>query len=131
MRISDWSSDVCSSDLLHPFLAQAEHDPRLGEDRRIATLDAFEQAQRSVIARAGADGRIEPRHGFQIMVIDVGPRIDDRRHSAVGLVAEIGGQYLDRRFRRLAAQRLDHLHERSEEQTSDLLSLMRISYPVF
>src|SRR3546814_13892396 len=64
---------------LHPLLAEAEHDPRLGEDRRIAALDLFEQAQRSVIARAGPDRRIEPRHGFEIMVVDVGARAEERR----------------------------------------------------
>src|SRR3546814_4001495 len=98
---------------LHPLLAEAEHDPRLGEDRRIAALDLFEQAQRSVIARAGPDRRIEPRHGFEIMVVDVGARVDDRRHRAFGLVAEIGGQ------------------DRSEEHTYELQSLMRISYAGF
>src|SRR3546814_6516792 len=94
MRISDWSSDVCSSDLL---LAEPEHDAGLGEDRRIAALDAFEQPQRGVVARAGANRRIEPRHGFEVVVIDVGPRIDDRRDRAFGLVAEIRRQDLDRR----------------------------------
>jgi len=96
---------------LHPFLAEPKHDARLGEDRRVAALDAFEQAQRGIIARAGTDRRIEPRHGFEIVIIDVGSRIDDGGDRAFGLVAEIGGEDFDRRLRRFAAQRLNDLDE--------------------
>ena len=63
---------------LEPLLAQPEHDARLGEDQRIVALDLFEQAQRGIVARARADRRIEPRHGFEVVVVDVGPGGDDR-----------------------------------------------------
>src|SRR3546814_3117140 len=94
------------------------------------------------------------------MVVDVGRRLDDRLDRRVRLVAEIRSQNLDRGGRRVAPQRLDDLHEltraaigkivpvhgrhddmlkpqlgrryrRSEEHTSELQSLMRISYAVF
>src|SRR3546814_5487283 len=83
MRISDWSSDVCSSDLVE----------RVGVEQMPA---AHHQRQR-------------PR------VADVGNRIavkDDQ----VGI------------FSRLQRP---HVVERSEEHTSELQSLMRISYAVF
>src|SRR3546814_3789248 len=95
-------------------------------------LDAFKQAQGGIIARAGPDGRVKPGHRFQIMVINVRSRRNDRFHRCVRLVPEIGSQDFDRGLRRHVAQRLDHLYElRSEEHTSELQSLMRISYAVF
>ncbi len=45
------------------------------------------------------------------MVVDVGPGGDDRLYRSHRLVAEIGGQDFDRRIRRRATQRLDHLDE--------------------
>ena len=39
---------------LEPLLAEPDHDPRLGEDRRIELLDLLEQAQRGIVARARA-----------------------------------------------------------------------------
>src|SRR3546814_1840684 len=98
MRISDWSSDVCSSDLgvagtralRHPV-----HDaPSIGADRcRIV---------------AGARGNI---------VLPLGAV------HHVPLPGETGGQ------RRRRGPRVGRV--RSEEHTSELQSLMRISYAVF
>src|SRR3546814_3630677 len=91
MRISDWSSDVCSSDL-HDHLFEPPHrGPQigaLGVDRGIVH-------QQLVLARAEA--------------------LEDRR---------------DVRLRRAIAVEII-LHLRSEEHTSELQSLMRISYAVF
>src|SRR3546814_7482048 len=89
LRISDWSSDVCSSDLC------ADHDgvaERLRRDTDTARDDA------RLAAAAGA--------GLQ------------RAALAAGAGAEIAGH-------RRPAKR------RSEEHTSELQSLMRISYAVF
>src|SRR3546814_4549622 len=89
MRISDWSSDVCSSDL-----------DRRGRHRRAGTsaAPAVRRAAAPVVA-AVAQGR---RHGG---------------HTASG-------------FRRVPPSRADR-ENRSEEHTSELQSLMRISYAVF
>ena len=62
---------------LHDFrlrLAQADHQAGFGEDRRVDLLHPVEQAQRLVIARAGPDRRIQPRHGLQVVVEHVRPR---------------------------------------------------------
>src|SRR3546814_1345191 len=103
MRISDWSSDVCSSDLAERHRALADRCRAVGDDARIGAL------------RARKLGHF------------------DRRGKAVGVQAGAGGRGQDAfvGHRRRAAQRsvIDHL--RSEEHTSELQSLMRISYAVF
>src|SRR3546814_4487769 len=95
MRISDWSSDVCSSDLDR---APAS-DPRLSASRLT-----------------------EPTHGNPGGSL---PRLQRRRHaheSRLGLRRRRPGHLR----RRSAGHR-----SRSEEHTSELQSLMRISYAVF
>src|SRR3546814_4374819 len=92
MRISDWSSDVCSSDLLH--IEEVPHHqvggvllPRpqhvVAVDEAVAVLDQLD----GVVAAAGPTGELR-----------VGPAAATTR---------------------------------SEEHTSELQSLMRISYAVF
>src|SRR3546814_9906549 len=103
MRISDWSSDVCSS------------------DDRVAVGQAAPEEQHG--ADSGGDGEV-----------------------ADGLVAEpvIAGAFLDDVFEtaekqahRGKAEEVKALEQavirfvRSEEHTSELQSLMRISYAVF
>src|SRR3546814_2041633 len=97
MRISDWSSDVCSSDLIAGFAVDA-----------VLRVDL--QAWRSAVVVA---------HDL----VDAGRAIALRR-----LVVE-PEVVLDRNARVLQRQ-VDRL-VRSEEHTSELQSLMRISYAVF
>src|SRR3546814_4769008 len=117
MRISDWSSDVCSSDLGKapgvpiPHAEQAEDDRQVGRQRRRAevlvhlagALEEFVEARRpDRNHHRQADGgphRIAPA--------DPVPEAED----AALLNAEVG--------------------HRSEEHTSELQSLMRTSYAVF
>src|SRR3546814_2957246 len=123
MRISDWSSDVCSSDL-HGGLADA--------DRHALALLA-----------AGADAVVELHvvadhlHlGHHIgAVADEGGALHRRAHLAVldevGLGA--GEHELARGDVDLAAAEVHGIEAllRSEEHTSELQSLMRTSYAVF
>src|SRR3546814_9473299 len=108
MRISDWSSDVCSSDLVGQRLQQAAD---VCED--LAEIAGF------LLRLQGA--RLDPRK-----IEDVA---DDGLQTAGGVVdvARIGGGLVDRLLPR------QHLQDfgRSEEHTSELQSLMRISYAVF
>src|SRR3546814_2106851 len=99
MRISDWSSDVCSSDLT------AEH--------------RFDIGPRGVAQRAGDEGAISIARGRAAR------RCGQRVAQPLMQVGRdpIGPVCLDR------AQCVDDL--RSEEHTSELQSLMRISYAVF
>src|SRR3546814_10523267 len=101
MRISDWSSDVCSSDLL------------VGAQRLAARQE--EVAGKAVL------------HGDHVtdeaQLLD--PFKQDDLHDWPSLFHD-EGQEAD------MARALDRLRQlRSEEHTSELQSLMRISYAVF
>src|SRR3546814_9754282 len=100
MRISDWSSDVCSSDLqkgcakLFRFIKLLEHRVALGEAGQRPTVG---------LRVHGIAGLHHPHRGgefFHESIVNV--RMDDHP-----------------------------LCTRSEEHTSELQSLMRISYAVF
>src|SRR3546814_3644909 len=130
MRISDWSSDVCSSDLNGLFRSAAP----LG----IPALDrgaAHSQGRgacflaHAAILQACVDEPICQRN-FQPLV---GQRVDQRTGciSANQLFqARAFGAFWNAKA---AAAKLLHDSEgnRSEEHTSELQSLMRISYAVF
>src|SRR3546814_8982538 len=104
MRISDWSSDVCSSDLA---------------------------AERSFLRPDAARGSRELAPLQQLLL-----QLPARRRPSAGAIA-LGAQ-----GERPDRQHDHHVHERpwrtrrgprdrSEEHTSELQSLMRISYAVF
>src|SRR3546814_9433652 len=104
MRISDWSSDVCSSDLKDPHL------------RKLVLLDEqffFSSAGFSHVER-GEDalvGDLAVKHDFAIAgALELFE--DDLIHTAARINQSRG-------------------NNRSEEHTSELQSLMRISYAVF
>src|SRR3546814_1878501 len=119
MRISDWSSDVCSSDL------PGDYVEILG--RRPPHLDP-PTVQLSVIGVASEVGIINPA-GAIIIIADRAHREligDDRRvHHGIDVFASAAA----RRAAQGAVDRRTDL--RSEEHTSELQSLMRISYAVF
>src|SRR3546814_1521098 len=97
MRISDWSSDVCSSDLL----------------RRDEAVDHVVLGRRLQVLADGEKvdvGRAQVVHHLQHLAL----ALAEADHDA-GLGEQRG---------------VEALH-RSEEHTSELQSLMRISYAVF
>src|SRR3546814_3795610 len=102
MRISDWSSDVCSSDLClqarraqaHAFRAEEHHRPQIGGVELVGTQDFL---------LCVVDLLLRPRH--------VHAENLRRVEQALGVVFKA--------------------EDRSEEHTSELQSLMRISYAVF
>src|SRR3546814_10175399 len=101
MRISDWSSDVCSSDLLHRLRRRA---------RRFLRQHVAEQRIEAQRVEAGREM--------------VGDRRRNIERAAVGMVdAQPAAVQMQ-----LVA---DRAGQRSEEHTSELQSLMRISYAVF
>src|SRR3546814_609614 len=108
MRISDWSSDVCSSDL--------GHLRRIG--RRLAAALETHGARRRpgnrVALRIG-DGD----HG----VVERGVHVRDARGDVLALAAT--------NALRFACHYRKPFKKRSEEHTSELQSLMRNSYAVF
>src|SRR3546814_10744389 len=115
MRISDWSSDVCSSDLFVPEALGVLHHlvPLLGRDG----------GQLHLLAVHAQVGLAAPVPDLPVVVRLVAAHEEELlqvvRHLRPGVaVGEIG-----------AAPRAGYV--RSEEHTSELQSLMRISYAVF
>src|SRR3546814_2788721 len=104
MRISDWSSDVCSSDLLRQGLALDREDHGAGEGI----------GQDVVLIIEGDDSLLPLRVG-----VGDDPRI---QNFALRII---------RRQRQVHHQGRRVSVARSEEHTSELQSLMRISYAVF
>src|SRR3546814_10872386 len=107
MRISDWSSDVCSSDLA---AAGDEADP---ESRRTRHAGAA--------AAAGTRNRRWRVQGLSRSEPEDASRLRRRRARQTCLVCR----------RNLQRCRYPDELWRSEEHTSELQSLMRISYAVF
>src|SRR3546814_3589078 len=101
VRISDWSSDVCSSDL-EGVLSLADH---LGD------LQGLGQVLADDLAILGHERVHDGGEGVQ------GP---DRRGDALSLLGDHGAGGRD-----VTRERPDRL-VRSEEHTSELQSLMRI-----
>src|SRR3546814_2143478 len=101
MRISDWSSDVCSSDLPHPLPVAADED------------DPNAHIYADARARTAAFGGVE--------IVDL---------PSPGRV-EIGGEVAAASHMNFYIGNGVVVVPRSEEHTSELQSLMRISYAVF
>src|SRR3546814_2364304 len=101
MRISDWSSDVCSSDHTLPCSIQRPSDHVL-VPARIMLSAAFAARQ------AEADKR-DPHHHRHDRAEVTDPREQERGSNKPRAERDV----------------------RSEEHTSELQSLMRISYAVF
>src|SRR3546814_5669741 len=110
MRISDWSSDVCSSDL-----RGREADPAAGRTEALQARQA--EGQQVAALGAGEGVQLVDRHALQVP-----------EHLRRVVVAQQQGEGLRRGHE--DAGRPAAL-ARSEEHTSELQSLMRISYAVF
>src|SRR3546814_10055790 len=126
MRISDWSSDVCSSDLKIDEILKLEPDFVVG----------FSDIQADIAAelvRRGVEVWISNHRSVAGIVDYV------RRLGALVGVAEAANAYADELQRGLddiAAEaarlpRRPRVYFRSEEHTTELQSLMRMSYAVF
>src|SRR3546814_5840506 len=108
MRISDWSSDVCSSDLLaHDFRIA----PNVGRRRRVMRQGVQISQAADIVAFARAGQRFVNGN-------DVG---------RAGQPDKPGYVLPDQ----LVIEPVKIVFVRSEEHTSELQSLMRISYAVF
>src|SRR3546814_1572204 len=123
MRISDWSSDVCSSDLqeLAGTLAAADRDRHLAPPRQIIAGDAGFIAD-DVVERAFG-------HHLAAMHARARPHVDD----IVGGADRVLVMLHDKHRVAQVAKPLQRFQQpvRSEEHTSELQSLMRTSYAVF
>src|SRR3546814_10313252 len=108
MRISDWSSDVCSSDLPAPIDIQIR-GPKVDAD-----FDYAKQLLSKIRYVNGvADARIQQSQRYPTLQLNM----DRARAEQLGVTARNVTDSM--------------LISRSEEHTSELQSLMRISYAVF
>src|SRR3546814_5783042 len=98
MRISDWSSDVCSSDL-EKTSSSGANQAAVAATARMSTSSAAMKIARLSAARARS--------------------ASSQGRKPAGVPDRVRGCLAER------------IRERSEEHTSELQSLMRISYAVF
>src|SRR3546814_7349074 len=119
MRISDWSSDVCSSDL---ELLSREGEIAIakrieaGREKMIGGICESPLTIRALLAwrEALIEGRILLRDIIDLDATYGGGPSEDAMNQAVDAIAEMEDE--------------PAATERSEEHTSELQSLMRISY---
>src|SRR3546814_8840023 len=116
MRISDWSSDVCSSDL------KVQPATGIGDNVGIISFE-IEREQGGAVELPAGRG-----NSRAVAYLDrLGNRDTDTRLAARYLWQPVGLLLLVASFAQ--GDRCENL--RSEEHTSELQSLMRISYAVF
>src|SRR3546814_2959015 len=140
MRISDWSSDVCSSDLLfttlfdggqaHLELVDSDDPLEAGLEimaqppgKRLGTLTLLSGGEQALTAVALIFGLFLTNPAPICVLDEVDAPLDDAN-------IERFCDLLDRMTRETDTRYLIVTH-RSEEHTSELQSLMRISYAVF
>src|SRR3546814_3808225 len=147
MRISDWSSDVCSSDLaVRGLVEQADRrvamrrgglviDRGAGADRSGERLAEFAEMMKADLVNDREAVDLGKWHARV-----VGCEFQRRDHQleriesvigVLGAVVELADPDDDGNALGIGHQRAFHSGFRSEEHTSELQSLMRISYAVF
>src|SRR3546814_7605689 len=112
MRISDWSSDVCSSDLtLYPFLTELKRYAGITDEDKIQNK---REKLESVLARSDVPLKISLPIFAALLSLEA-----PEKEAISGISVEQQRKCTKKIF------------TRSEEHTSELQSLMRISYAVF
>src|SRR3546814_1335294 len=122
MRISDWSSDVCSSDLLAGDVVDAAGQEVRGQ--RGGVLDGPDDDALELRLLA-PPGRVGLEHDMRAG-LDLGHAIGAEPQAGVGSVGFVGASVAV-----FGGHGEVRAVERSEEKTSELQSLMRIPYAVF
>src|SRR3546814_7486608 len=102
MRISDWSSDVCSSDLVPPNLIRKMHGPALSADALNKAIDA---GVRDLMAKEKLRPALQP-------AVTLADGYETGKDAEVTVALEVLPEI------------------RSEEHTYELPSLRRLSYAV-
>src|SRR3546814_2678156 len=121
MRISDWSSDVCSSDLIGTLSFYPAHHITMGEGGAVFTdkprlkrvIESMRDWGRDCWCAPGQDNTCGKRFARKLGSL---PHGYDHKYTY-----SHAGYNL----------KITDMQARSEEHTSELQSLMRISYAVF
>src|SRR3546814_5893650 len=119
MRISDWSSDVCSSDLKAGLLAYLIH--RVNESKPSSDMtfnEMMDRNQRRIKSYRVISELVEQVDTFELVQLLL------QADSFGNLHRFTAPQWAGK------VERPETLFHRSEEHTSELQSLMRISYAV-
>src|SRR3546814_1845952 len=129
MRISDWSSDVCSSDLPAVFLEQMREGVAEA-DQGVETVGAECLVEFPPVGHLGAGECHAHLVGIALGLLDhgLGAVGGGHREARVG---EADGVEAGSRGDVGDLPAVVPAQQRSEEHTSELQSLMRISYAVF
>src|SRR3546814_7560220 len=120
MRISDWSSDVCSSDLAGS----------LAERGRAAPDRAGEPGAGPAFRRGRRKHRLHSRLGTTAMQRNLRFKLTAALSLALATAACAADPERSKEAQAIA-DTINVAFHRSEEHTSELQSLMRISYAVF
>src|SRR3546814_9805037 len=144
MRISDWSSDVCSSDLSPGLQNDDRRLPRLdGYKGRVVVATEKMDGEGSTLTREktyprSPDGRPHPSrswikayHAHKAQQIPVNWRISGEGMYAIHSIPYTAANQNALRSYFYGFGVWDENNTRSEEHTSELQSLMRTSYTVF
>src|SRR3546814_7955782 len=129
MRISDWSSDVCSSDLGPPI-----------QDLRESVTAALAE-RKAALEQAALDAKLAAEKIDMTLPADIGPQgsvhpVSQVMDELAEIFADLGfsvatGPEIEDDWHNFTALNIPETHPGSEEHTSELQSLMRISYAVF
>src|SRR3546814_1671067 len=138
MRISDWSSDVCSSDLHHLENGSRDQLPELDPGQRLPSREphgADCEGRRQYVGDHRGDDRLPLAQAGICQKLSAEPREDRGEQQQPDRGSEGVARQLPARGHRHLPHRLTARPcrgaRRSEEHTSELQSLMRISYAVF
>src|SRR3546814_8355396 len=136
MRISDWSPDVCSSDLLllrgpaGPIPVRSRRESRRGAGQhdhlpeRVQRLGPPGPGSRRDV-RHPDESDLRPRRSTMFRVANFA-----QHQLTMSYAMRTQSNWTDRQIQ-IASGKQGQLYSRSEEQTSELQSLMRTSYAVF
>src|SRR3546814_4031120 len=140
MRISDWSSDVCSSDLLRNSVAASSSSALAKAGSRPARSLTVSLKSRVIVMSSpfrrclarlvfaleqsrSLDGRL-------LTPLGAARKQDDQLLAVLHLIEPVARSPIDPVFTKSAADPFDvrHIAERSEEHTSEIQSLLPIQY---
>src|SRR3546814_10682404 len=145
MRSRDWSADVCSSDLLDVVKTTVmalrgtvgvTSQPGAGT-RFVLSLPLTLSAFSALLMRVGTSTfAVELENTLRVLTLSADDIVSaDGRHVVIVGQRQVPvialAELLEMKEARAEGQAVGDLTERSEEHTSELQSLMRISYAVF
>src|SRR3546814_15892262 len=114
MRISDWSSDVCSSDLHRPHPSAA-----LGARRQGLASAAYGSiASASIIAIPVVDGQQKSLHQAGPFVVSIERRSEERREGkSVSVRVDLGGRRIIKKTKKTHAPQTTSQHSHTQHTT--------------